>query len=163
LVKLDVIGKLVTLSEREAEELRAAAPPRPADRARDATCRCCSTASFEGERHQLIRRKELERFNREEWPRIIERMGPGLPGNWGGERRRLWTRRLRAPIVRRLGGRNPRYTAEQAREACRLSDGGLSIREIAARSSLAKDWPGKPVSRRQVEHMLKHRQPKAVT
>jgi len=70
---------------------------------------------IEGERHRLVRREELDRFNREEWPRIIERMGPGLPTNWGGERRRLWSRRLRAPLVGKLGGLTAAYSDRVAR------------------------------------------------
>ncbi len=69
---------------------------------------------IEGEPHRIVARAELDRFNAEEWPRICRRMGPRFPSNWGGERRRTWSRRLRAAVVGKLGGPKLKYDCEQA-------------------------------------------------
>jgi hypothetical protein len=50
---------------------------------------------IEGEPHQLISRDEFNRFNAEEWPRILYRMGrqSSYPPNWRRPARLRWTGR----------------------------------------------------------------------
>jgi hypothetical protein len=99
---------------------------------------CAERRLIEGEPHRIIRQEEFERFNAEEWPRICERMGPNFPGNWGGDRRRLWSRRLRAPEVGLLGGA-PRTELPPAvvAEVHRLTDLRYGRDYIAARLGIS--------------------------
>ena len=94
---------------------------------------------IEGERHQLIRRKEFERFNREEWPRTIERMGPSFPGNWSGAAKRRWVGRKASPPGARHGGKRPveqLYPGQAAK--ARAFRGTKPIRAIADETGLTK-------------------------
>jgi hypothetical protein len=108
---------------------------------------------IEGEPHQLVRREEFERFNVADWPSILERMGPGLPRNWSGESRRLWSRRLRAREVGQAGGRPVEYDDEQARKvhvvhATYPKWGRVRIAEVVRKAT------GKPLTPDQVRGIL---------
>jgi hypothetical protein len=108
---------------------------------------------IEGEPHQLISREEFDRFNVEEWPRICRRMGPSFPANWGGERRRMWSRRLRAATVGKLGGQKRRYDDEHARKvratkAAYPTWGPITIARVVSRAT------GRPITPKQVRGIL---------
>jgi hypothetical protein len=108
---------------------------------------------IENEPHRIIAREEFERFNREEWPRIVGRMGPNFPSNWHGPRRRVWSQRLRAPDVGQLGGPRPKYDAEQARLAHTFAAAGVGGRVVIAR--LVSKSTGRSLSADQVPGILR--------
>jgi hypothetical protein len=90
---------------------------------------------IEGEPHQLIAREERDRFNREEWPRIVERMGPGYPANWGRLPRERWS-----------GRKNRELAAAKGKKVGRRSD--LDSAEVEeARELRARDWSNERIAR----------------
>lgn len=95
---------------------------------------------IEGEPHQLIRREEFDRFNAEEWPRILKRMGPGYPSNWGWLPVRRWTGRKAAPKGVRRGGRKPveQVYPQGAQRVVELWADGQTLRDIADETGLTK-------------------------
>jgi hypothetical protein len=69
------------------------------------------------EPHQIVARSEFERFNAEEWPRIVARMGPGWPANWSVARCNAWDGRIGARVAAERGKRLGRRLRQ---EDCQL-------------------------------------------
>jgi hypothetical protein len=108
---------------------------------------------IEGETHRLVAQGELDRFNAEEWPRICKRMGPGFPANWKGDSRRVWSRRLRAPVVGKL--HKPGYTEEQVRLVREIKRATPTLgREPIA--GMVTERTGKPITEKQVRKILEN-------
>jgi len=105
------------------------------------------------EPHRIIAPEERERFNAEEWPRICKRMGPGFPENWGGERRRTWSRRLRAPLVGQLGGHRPGYTDAQAQLVRQLKTKFPTLGR-ATLAHMVTEITKRPITEKQVRSIL---------
>jgi hypothetical protein len=105
--------------------------------------------NIEGEPHQLIRREEIDRFNAEEWPRILERMGRRYPANWGWLAKRRWTGRKVGP----LGAQEPRYDDEQASLARRLK---ANYPELGRKriSRMVTEATGRPMTEKQARSAL---------
>jgi hypothetical protein len=120
--------------------------------------------SVEGERWTLVERDELGRFKAEEWPEIRREHGelrwqddqrgwPRMPSTWSGERRRLWSRRARAPHVGKLGGQQPSYTDEQARLTHKLKAKYPKLGR-ATIAQMVSEATGKPTTEKQVRAIL---------
>jgi len=90
---------------------------------------------IEGEPHQLIRRDEFKRFNREEWPRIVDRMGLNWPANWGDPACWRWSgrknRELAAMKGSMLGPPEHRRLDEVEKDKIRERLADQSDRQIA--------------------------------
>jgi hypothetical protein len=85
---------------------------------------------IEGEPHQLIRREEFDRFNVEEWPRIVKRVGSGNNATWSKTAQRRWKNRRNG-----LAGGFPQLeiSDEQRAKVWALKDRGYGRRTIPDR------------------------------